>query len=163
MDEFEARLQRVEDEAAIQRLKSRYFNAGDTQDFETLASCFTADAHIDYPPFGVFCGGAALAETFAGVAKQLPAIHIHHGHNADISFSANDEASATWNLYYFGYFPATKAFHHTTAFYHDQYVRTADGWRISGSRTEPRLMIDGTVTDERLLKFRVPEDELKGA
>ena len=33
-------------------------------------------------------------------------------------------------------------------FYHDRYRRTADGWRISYSRSEPRAIVDGTLSAE---------------
>ena len=46
---LEKRLEALEAENAIRKLKYTYLNACDLKDVETIKACFTEDAELDYP------------------------------------------------------------------------------------------------------------------
>ena len=54
IEELEKRLEALEGESAIRKLKYTYLNACDSKDVETIKDCFTEDAELDYPPIGKF-------------------------------------------------------------------------------------------------------------
>ena len=152
MDELLRRIRRLEDEAEIKRLKARYFNAGDTQDLESLRDCFTEDADIDYPPYPPFQGRDALYRAFRQAAATYRMVNVHHGHNGEIHFVDDDRAEGVWNLQYCAYLLDSKRFLYQSSIYYDVYVRTAEGWRIGASRTETRLALEGAVDDDSLVQ-----------
>ena len=144
--ELETRIERLEAESAIRKLKARYLNACDAKNVERIRSCFTSDAQLVFPPVGEF-GVDGLIEVFTAVAATTPIVDVHQIHNGEIDIDG-DEASALWNLGFSTYDPREGTFRLLSSFYHDRYVRTADGWRISYSRSEPRAVVDGRLTDD---------------
>ena len=146
MTDLEARIARLEAESDIRRLKARYLNACDAKDIDAIRACFTADAVIDFPPLGEF-DLDGLIGIFTQMAATTPITDVHQGHNAEIEV-AGDEASARWNLGYATYDPRTRGFCLLANFYHDRYRRTADGWRICYTRSEPRAIVDGTLAKD---------------
>jgi len=146
MSDLEARIARLEAESAIRRLKARYLNACDAKDVDAIRACFTPDAELDYQPIGKF-GPDGLIEVFTQIAVNSPIVDVHQGHNAEIEVIDADHARGRWNLGFATYDPREGTFRLLSSFYHDEYVRTADGWRIAKSRNEPRTILDGKLTD----------------
>lgn len=146
MNDLETRIARLEAESDIRRLKARYLNACDAKDVEAIRACFTPDAEIDFPPLGSF-NVDGLIGIFTQMAATTPIVDVHQGHNAEIEVNG-DEASARWNLGYATYDPRAGTFRLLANFYADRYRKTADGWRISYSRSEPRAVVDGTITED---------------
>jgi hypothetical protein len=144
MSDLEARIARLEAESAIRKLKARYLNACDAKDVAQIESCFTADAELDYPPIGKF-GVDGLIAAFTQIALQSPIVDVHQIHNGEIEVIDADHATARWNLGFSTYDPRAGSFRLLGSFYHDEYVRTADGWKIAKSRSEPRTIVDGTI------------------
>lgn len=145
MIDLEARIARLEAESDIRRLKARYLNACDAKDLDAIRACFTEDAVIDFPPLGAF-DLDGLIGIFTQMAATTPIIDVHQGHNAEIEV-AGDDASARWNLGYATYDPRAGSFRLLANFYHDRYRRTAGGWRICYTRSEPRAIVDGALAE----------------
>lgn len=145
---LESRIEKLESESAIRRLKARYLNACDRKDLEVMKACFIEDAVIDFPPLGEF-DLDGLVGIFTQMAVNTPITDVHQGHNAEISIEG-DTASAVWNLGFATYNPEDNSFRLLSSFYHDRYVKTEDGWRISYTRSEPRAIIDGQLKDTGL-------------
>lgn len=148
MTDLETRIARLEAESAIRRLKARYLNACDAKDVDAIRACFTPDAVIDFPPIGEF-DLDGLIGIFTQMAATTPITDVHQGHNGEIDVDG-DTASARWNLGYATYDPRTRGFRLLASFYHDRYRRTADGWRICYTRSEPRAIVDGVLAAEGL-------------
>jgi ketosteroid isomerase-like protein len=144
MADLETRIARLEAESDIRRLKARYLNACDAKDIDAIRACFTADAELDYQPVGKF-GPDGLIEAFTAIALNSPIVDVHQIHNGEIEIADADNATARWSLGFSSYDPREKTFRLIGSFYYDEYVRTAEGWRIAKSRHEPRTIIDGTL------------------
>lgn len=141
---IEERLQRLEAESAIRKLKARYLNACDAKDVAVIRSCFTPDAHIDFAGMGQFTLDQ-LIDIFTELAVTTPISDSHHGHNAEIEVVSADSAKARWNLGFSTFDPRTRSFRVMSLFYYDEYRRTGDGWRICVSRTEARTVVEGKL------------------
>lgn len=145
---LETRIEKLESESAIRNLKARYLNACDRKDVDAIRACFTPDAVIDFPPIGEF-DLDGLVGIFTQMAVNTPITDVHQGHNGEINIDG-DTASAVWNLGFATYNPDDKSFRLLSSFYHDRYVKTPDGWRISYTKSEPRAIIDGALSDDGL-------------
>jgi len=144
MASLEERIARLEAESEIRKLKARYLNACDAKDVEAIRSCFTPDAELDYQPVGKF-GPDGLIAAFTQIAVNSPIVDVHQIHNGEIEIVDADHATARWSLGFSTYDPRTGGFRLIGSFYHDEYVRTAEGWRVSKSRHEPRTIVDGAI------------------
>ena len=130
-------LTEVADRAEIADLLARYTRAVDSRRWDDLDSLFTADARIDYTSMGGIAGGLDevkrfLAESMAlfSITQHmlgLPAIDVHGDratavtpcHNPMLLGSGDSARLMVCSLWY-----------------HEQFTRTADGWRISDLREE---------------------------
>lgn len=148
MSDLERRIARLEAESEIRRLKARYLNACDAKDIDAIRECYIEKgAEIVFPPIGTFHDREGLVEIFTQLAATTPIIDSHQAHNAEINVIDENNAEARWSLAFVTYHPELKTFRLLSNFYHDRYVRTEKGWRIAYSRSEPRLIFDGKVTD----------------
>lgn len=139
-----ARIARLEAEADIRRLKARYLNACDRKDIAVLRACFTEDAHIDYSPLGRFDLDGLVA-VFEQLAASTPIVDAHQAHNAEIVVHDDKHAEAVWHLSFTTYDPRSGRFRVMSMFYEDRYVCTDQGWRITATRTIPRMIVDGRL------------------
>lgn len=144
MADLEERIARLEAESDIRRLKARYLNACDAKDVDAIRACFTPDAELDYQPVGKF-GPNGLIEAFTQIALHSPIVDVHQIHNGEIEVIDADNAKARWSLGFSTYDPRDGSFRLIGSFYHDEYVRTPEGWRVSKSRHEPRTIMDGKL------------------
>ncbi len=142
-DNILERLERLEAESEIRKLKARYLNACDAKDPETIRACFCDDAVIEYPPLGEF-DVDGLIKIFTEMAVNSNIVDTHQAHNPEIEIHG-DQAKAKWNLSYTMYDPDSKSFRLLSSFYHDRYKKTAQGWQISSTRSAPRAIVDGTL------------------
>ncbi len=118
------------DRLEILDLAARYNHLMDSRDPEGWAGCFTPD--------GVFDGGARLqangrAELIAFmerlIARDIPAVHWN---NNIVIEGAGDAASMTLYLLVIDLRDGPVATHFGV--YHDELVRTPDGWRFQRRR-----------------------------
>jgi hypothetical protein len=141
-------LQRLAALEDIKHLKARYWRGVDCKDHAMLRSVFADDAEIDMR--------SQQLDPVAAAAQPLPSPDefvshslgmlegvrtIHHGHLPDIAFTSDTEATGFWpmedNLWVDGEH-AKLPFKHLQGFgfYHDRYVKTEKGWRISYTTLE---------------------------
>ena len=122
---------------AIYRLKARRDHAVDQQDWETYAALHTDDyvaASIGVSPI---VGGKAAADYIA--AHNVNVTTAHHSHSPVIDFQDRDHATGVWamedNLFWKR--DGEKQWIRGFGFYHERYVRCADGeWRFSYRKLE---------------------------
>ena len=145
---LEDRLDRLEAESDIRKLKARYLNACDRKDIETIRACFTPDAIIDFPPLGEF-DVDGLIGIFNQMAASTNIIDSHHGHNAEITIEGKT-AKAVWNLGFSTFNPDDDSFRLLAGFYHDRYEKREGQWLMSYTRSEPRNIIDGKLDSSGL-------------
>jgi uncharacterized protein (TIGR02246 family) len=129
----------------IQQLKARYFRCIDTQDWEGFSTGVVAeDAHFDI--VGHVVDGRDAIVAF--VAESLRgATTVHHGHTPEITVTGADTATGIWAMYDYVTLPdpdGTQRVFHGYGHYHEEYVRTAAGWRIR-STVLSRLRVDTEI------------------
>lgn len=158
MADLESRLARLEHEADIRKLKARYLNACDAKDVERMRACFTEEATLDFPPVGKF-GLDGLIDVFTQMAVSTPITDVHQGHNAEIDIAEDGKtAKAKWNLSYFNYDPRESTIRLLANFYADEYALTDEGWRITFSQSQPRVIVDGKLDAGSVSANWVPVD-----
>lgn len=133
-------LQEISDRLEIQQLLTDYSTAIDQKRFDDLDSVFTPDAYIDYRVTGGIAG--RFPEVKAWLKEVLPNFpaYYHMLGNVDVRIShypdgdtassraicfnpmamgGGDPAAGSSRIYFVG------------IWYVDEFVRTADGWRMS--------------------------------
>lgn len=132
-----AGLDRLVQLQAIHELKGRRDHAVDRKDWDTYAALHTDDyvaVSIGAVPIvGGRAAAEALAVHLAGVTT------VHHCHTPVIEFESADKAHGVWamedNLFW--HRGGEKQWLRGFGFYHETYVRGADGtWRFSYRRLE---------------------------
>jgi len=151
-----ARLDRLEAESEIRKLKARYLNACDAKDPEAIRACFSKDAMVEYPPIGEF-NVDGLIKIFTEMAVESNIVDVHQAHNPEIEITG-DRASAKWNLSYTMYDPDSKNFRLLASFYYDEYIKTEHGWLIRRSRSAPRSIVDGKLDQGAIEANWVPSE-----
>lgn len=123
------KLQWLYDIECIKQLKARYCAFAD-QDYDPdgIASLFVEDGFWDGGPFGRHQGRAAIHAFFTGVSKVISFVD-HYATNPLIDVDG-DRATGRWDLWA----PIVKEPEPMAAWimgkYHDEYVRTGEGWRF---------------------------------
>src|SRR4051812_26312039 len=132
-----AQLQAIED---IRRLKARYFRLMDTKDWDGLAEVFAEEAVMDMTTSGaddavegelVTTGRAAILEFMRHAIEG--ALTIHQGHMPEIEITSDTTATGIWALEDRIWFEPGSAVTEFfgSGYYHDEYVKDGDTWRIS--------------------------------
>jgi hypothetical protein len=138
-------LEQLAARADIMELKARYCRLLDTRQWEAWGALFTDDVAVNLsddvtPDMGiaVFSGRALMVEQ----TRQLidASESVHHVHGLELAFADDHHASGIWSMYDRIVFPAGSPmpFRAMTAhgFYHEDYMRAADGWRIASLRLQ---------------------------
>ena len=120
----------MSDRWQIQQLLVDYATAIDTGNFDDLDAVFTGDAYIDYRAMGGIDGHypavkawlAQVLPNFAGYAHMmgLPSIRVDGDTASARTFCFNPMVFAQ----------PTSATMLLGLWYHDEFVRSADGWRM---------------------------------
>ena len=145
--------QQLSDRAEINDVIVRYGWAIDTKDWALLDTCFTADAHVDYSsnPGGKVGPYKEVRGWLEKVMKAFP-VTQHLMSNVDIALDGDRATVRTMVTNPQG--AATREgplhFFFVGARYDDQFVRTADGWKIA-NRVETTLWFQGSLPKELLL------------
>ena len=121
-------VQAVHDKLEIHELLARYARGVDDKDWDLYRSVFTDDAHIDYTSAGAIAGtrdevAAFLAEAFAAIPWSS-----HFIMNIEIDLDG-DTASARATFYNPMQLPGMDEPSFCGGLYHQDLVRTADGWK----------------------------------
>ncbi|HYC23721.1 MAG TPA: nuclear transport factor 2 family protein [Candidatus Bathyarchaeia archaeon] len=130
--DLEARIQRIEDIAAIQQLKYKYWRCLDQKAWAELAECFSEDATVSYGSGKYHFSGRDRIMKFLSESLGVDSgsIGIHHGHHPEIELRSATTARGRWALY--NYLINTKQNRGVRegAFYEDEYVKQDGVWRI---------------------------------
>jgi len=130
-------LERLIELQAIVELKGRRDHAVDRKDWATYAALHTDDyTALSIGPDPVV-GGQAAADALAVLMANVTT--VHHSHTPVIEFQDRDHATGIWamedNLFWTR--NGEKQWLRGYGFYHERYVRGADGqWRFSFRRLE---------------------------
>jgi hypothetical protein len=131
-------LQQVSDRIEINDLLIRYTRAIDQKDWALLDTVFTPDAEIDYVASGGIRG--AYAEVRAWLAKVLALfpVTVHYVTNSEVVLQGDRAAARTavYNPMFLGNAEGGRDHFTVGAYYVDELVRTAAGWRIAKRREE---------------------------
>ncbi len=135
-------LAEISDRLEIQQLLVDYTTAIDQRRFDDLDRVFTPDAYIDYRAMGGIDG--TFPEVKAWLAEVLPNFpaYYHLIGNVDVRL-AGDTATGRTACFNPMKFEGEGGSGGPVAFlalwYNDEFVRTADGWRIS-RRSETKCL-----------------------
>jgi SnoaL-like domain len=117
----------------IKQVKSRYFQAIDTKNWDLLEEQLTDDVLVDTTGSGgPVTKGSAVFVNFLRVTLGL-ATTVHHGHLPEIEVTSPTTANGVWAMQDLLIFPAGArviGFGH----YHETYEFENDRWRISSTK-----------------------------
>ena len=124
-------LEEISDRLEIQQLMIDYSNAIDQKRFDDLDLVFTEDAYIDYRVTGGIDG--AFPEVKAWLKEVLPNFpaYYHMLGNVDIRIDGDSAASRTICFNPMVFNAEEKQILFVGIWYVDEFVRTAEGWRMS--------------------------------
>jgi len=120
----------------IHQLKARYFRLMDTKDWEGLHEVFTPDVRIDTTvDSGTVIDGVDTYLPFL-ISQIGDVISAHHGHMPEINFVDDATATGIWAMEDELWWPEGSPikYLHGYGHYHETYVRTAAGWKISSMK-----------------------------
>lgn len=123
--------QEISDRWEIQQLLVDYSTAIDTRNFDGLDAVFTPDAYIDYRALGGIAG--RFPEVKAWLAEVLPNFATY-SHMLGLPAIRVDGDSATARTFCFNpmvFSAENDPMMLVGLWYDDEFVRTADGWRMS--------------------------------
>ena len=141
-------LQEVSDRIEIQDLLVRYTKAIDEKDWELLDRCFTPDAEVDYTSSGGIAGSYPEAREWLAKALAPFPMTVHYITNSEVNLDGDRATARTAVLNPMGFANPDGSLHQFTvgAYYVDELVRTAEGWRIR-SRREDQAFMEGTLPE----------------
>ena len=134
--DLEPRIGRLEDIEAIKQLKHRYLRAMDTKQWDEMAGTLAENVVANYSDGELnFTGRDKVMEFLrdSALAKPGELIGVHHCQQPEIEITGPDSARGTWALYNYLIHKTADFGMRICAFYHDEYRRTEDGWRISAT------------------------------
>ncbi|WP_370330264.1 nuclear transport factor 2 family protein [Mycolicibacterium hippocampi] len=124
-------LEEISDRLEIQQLLIDYSTAIDQRRFDDLDAVFTADAYIDYRAAGGIAG--QFPEVKAWLAEVLPNFpaYYHMLGNVDVRVTGDTATSRAicFNPMVMG--GDQEQIYFVGIWYVDEFVRTAQGWRMS--------------------------------
>ena len=133
-------IRRLTEISEIASLKARYCRCVDTKDWDGFAALVTEDFHLESDA-GVQKG---RDEIVSSLSKALSdATTVHHVHNPEITITGSNTATAIWPMNDYAIFPGEESDYRVRGYghYHEEYVRTGDGWRIKRCALK-RLRVD---------------------
>lgn len=133
------------DRLEIDDLLTRYATAIDDKTFDLLDTVFTADAHVDYTSAGGVAGDFPTVKAWlAEVLPMFPSYqHVVGNRRVTIDGDTGSAISAFFNPMVMG----GGATFFCGGEYHDELVRTPDGWRIA-RRVEKTVWTYGAPATE---------------
>lgn len=134
-------LQELSDRLEINDLITDYSYAIDTRSWDDLDDLFTADAHIDYTAVGGESGDLPTIKTWLAKTLEMFSGFQHLVATSKVEITGDTASART--LCHNPMIMDNKG-GQTVMFvgiwYHDTFVRTEDGWRISSRREEKGYM-----------------------
>jgi ketosteroid isomerase-like protein len=120
----------MDDAASIQNLINAYHEAGSLGDYERMIATFAADAVWEFTRSGrQFVGLAAIRDAVAAFTGPLE--YVAQINAPAVIAVAGDTATARSSIRESGKFAGRDEGVEAFGVYHDELVRTADGWRFA--------------------------------
>jgi len=134
------------DRLEINDLLTRYTVAIDKQDWELLDTVFTPDANVDYKSSGGIAGTYAEARKWLSEVLPIFSATLHYITNTTVELGGDRARSDTyvWNPMHMKLPDGSDHSFSVGAIYHDQLVRTPEGWRIA-ERREEQILMEGSL------------------
>jgi hypothetical protein len=137
-------LEEISDRIELQDLCYRYAQLIDERDFGQLESVFTADAHIDYSAMGGSVGN--LPDTIEFLTDAMTIFSNFQHLNSNLQFTVQGD-TATGRVMCFNPMELETEDGSVHSFmlglwYNDEYIRTAQGWRIVKRTEEKSWMLN---------------------
>lgn len=132
-ENYESRLQRIEDERALEKLINTYHKHADVFDWIGWADCFTESAVFEFTGgFGVMRGRKDIHDKCKGAMDHVYEVQQHIMVNLDFATTA-DGATGTGNLIFVGIADKNNPanFYMAGGRYKWTFARSADGWKIA--------------------------------
>ncbi len=114
---------------AIENLLTRYCRAVDSSDWELYRSLFTDDAHVDYSAAGLVVGTVDDAVEFLGPVQAGMSVCMHYVTNVEAAIEG-DVARVIAMWFNVVTFPGSEDVRFFHGRWHEDLVRTENGWRI---------------------------------
>ena len=137
-------LQEVSDRIEIGDLLIRYTKAIDEKDWDLLDQVFTSDARLDYVSSGGIAG--TFSQVKGWLAKALApfpeTLHLIGNSEVQLDGDSARARTAVYNPMFFARADGGRHHFAVGAYYNDELVRTADGWRIA-KRVEDHAFTEG--------------------
>lgn len=134
------------DKAQISDVLIRYATGIDERDWALFRTCWTDDVEVDYGDLGLFSGADAITEIMTNVHDAMgPTYHRMTNFVIDVD---GDHASVRSYVHAVLMLRPDDATNWIDAIghYDDEFVRTADGWKIGRRKScTARLLTGGDV------------------
>jgi SnoaL-like domain len=139
-------LQEISDRLEIQDQVTAYSYAVDFHQWDDLDAIFTPDATLDFTATGGEKGDLTSTKAFFERALNLFDSHQHLMGNIAVVFDGDTATSKTLchNPMTLKEGDGKQRMMFVGLWYHDTWVRTADGWRISSRRQEKGYLASWT-------------------
>ena len=131
LSDLERKIQILEDIEAIKKLKARYWNSVDTQQWDNLADCYAEDVIFESPHLGRVEGRDFIVKVLKRAMKNVKT--AHQGHNPEIDITAETTATGRWALNDRVEMADRKIFQ-GCGHYEEDYIKQAGRWKIKRSR-----------------------------
>ena len=134
LEALEKEIQQLKDIEAIKALKSRYFRALDTKDWDALETTLSPDISTSYSNGKLVFHGPKEVTNYFKEVMPATEITLHQGHNPEITLESDTVAYGKWYLQDILIFAEGNPFCGTqiqgSAIYTDKYVKVDGQWLI---------------------------------
>ncbi len=129
--DLERKIQILEDINAIKKLKAKYWNSVDNQEWDSLADCYTQDVVFETPQLGTMEGRDFIIKVLKRAMKNVKT--AHQGHNPEIDIINDHSARGRWALNDRVEMADNKVFM-GHGHYDEDYVKENGSWKIKRSK-----------------------------
>ena len=134
LEALEKEVQQLKDVQAIKELKSRYFCAMDTKDWEAMEATMAPDIETSYSDGKLVFHGPKEITNYLAETMPKTEITLHQGHNPQIWFESDTVAYGKWYLQDDLLFDKGDTYEgleiRGSAIYTDKYVKIDGQWLI---------------------------------
>jgi ketosteroid isomerase-like protein len=126
-------VQRLADIEAVKQLKAEYIRLVDSQQWEAWSRLFAEDCVLELDGGRVEGRDNAVAKISGSLANART---VHRIHQPEVTITGPDTAKAAWPMsdYVRGTFGGKGLIITGHGYYHEEYIRTADGWKVKRSQ-----------------------------
>jgi len=132
-EDFAAEVRRLVDLEAIKQLKAKYIRLLDAKEWEAWGELLTHDTQLQTDGGSIEGSQQVVASTSRNLAQAKT---NHRVYTPEITFTGVDSASAIWPMtdYVTGTFNGAPLNIRGYGYYHEDYARTPEGWRVKRSQ-----------------------------